>query len=73
MSYNTSSPVGYSYHADYYCAECGNDLPEIDPENNEKHPVYSWSVGDLVDIWDGRKVYATCGKCDKSADKWVSV
>lgn len=65
--------VGWSYFADYYCADCGNGLPEIDPANNEKHPVFSWQVGDLVDAWDGQISYATCGACDKSADKWVAV
>ena len=70
---NKQPIVGWSYFADIYCAECGNDLPDIDPENNEKHPIFSWDVRNLVDTWNGEVSYKTCGACDKSANKWKSL
>ena len=33
--------IGYTYHAAAYCASCGEDLPEVDPEGNEKHPIFA--------------------------------
>ena len=32
--------AGYIYHADIYCADCGEKLPEIDPEGNDRHPLF---------------------------------
>lgn len=32
--------VGYTFHADIYCKECGETLPDIDPEGNDRHPVF---------------------------------
>lgn len=33
---------GWTYHASIYCDTCGDTLPDIDPEGNYKHPIFSW-------------------------------
>lgn len=46
--------VAYTYHADIYCVECGGGLPEVDPEGNDRQPVF---VSDeLVGVYG-------CGDC----------
>lgn len=32
--------IGYTYHADMYCVGCGESLPEVDPEGNDRNPVF---------------------------------
>lgn len=54
--------VGFAYWADVYCLECGSDLPDIDPEGNEKYPVFL----DSVDEFRG---YACCD-CGESVTDW---
>jgi hypothetical protein len=46
---------GYTWLADIYCYECGHTLPDIDPEGNDKHAVFSWDVAEFLDH--------NCGKC----------
>jgi len=41
-------PIAYAYHADLYCADCGADLPDIDPEGNEKSAVFSYESFDHI-------------------------
>ena len=48
----------YIYHADIYCLGCGEDLPLVDPENNERHPVASWELSEF-------ETETTCGACHK--------
>ena len=67
----THKPVGYTYHADIYCADCGEQLPEIDPEGNEKHPVFSWETSELCYSDDGEIVPVTCGECLIPAIDWA--
>jgi|LauGreDrversion4_2_1035121.scaffolds.fasta_scaffold21872_13 hypothetical protein len=38
----THTIYGYTYWASIYCKECGDNLPDIDPEGNDKHPFFSW-------------------------------
>ena len=46
--------IAYTYHADMYCVDCGESLPEVDPEGNDRHPVF---VSDeLVYVYE-------CGGC----------
>jgi hypothetical protein len=40
---------GYTWLADIYCYKCGHTLPDIDPEGNDKHAVFSWDEYDEVD------------------------
>jgi len=47
----------YTYWADIYCLECGEKLPDVDPENNERHPVASWQIGEFIDAG------FSCGGC----------
>lgn len=56
--YSDHRPYGYTYHADIYCGQCGESLPEVDPEGNEKHPIMSWELNDLAT--DGLQYCATC-------------
>lgn len=32
--------VGYTFYTDYYCSDCGGLLPDIDPEGNDKYPIF---------------------------------
>ena len=41
--------IGYTYHAAAYCEPCGKDLPEVDPEGNDKHPIFA--VDDVLADW----------------------
>lgn len=34
--------TGYTYHASVYCPEHGEELPETDPEGNERHAIFPW-------------------------------
>lgn len=56
--YTDHRPYGYTWHADIYCGQCGHDLADIDPEGNEKHPVFSWELNELNT--DGPTTCATC-------------
>jgi hypothetical protein len=47
---------GYTWLADIYCYKCGHTLPDIDPEGNDKHAVFSWD--EYGDDYDN-----SCGKC----------
>lgn len=48
-------PVAYTWFADIYCAPCGKHLSEVDPEGNEKHPVYGWEMSEFAGYG--------CGEC----------
>lgn len=48
----------YIYCADIYCLECGESLPLVDPENNERRAVASWELSEF-------DTSATCGACHK--------
>ena len=60
-------PYGFTYHADIYCGKCGETLPEIDPEGNDKHPVFSWELNELA--VDGLQY---CATCHEPQTEWVS-
>jgi len=47
--------IGFTYYAECYCYECGDKLPEIDPDGNDKHPIATWHKADLLD--------GICAKC----------
>lgn len=55
-------PVAYTYHADVYCAVCGADLPDVDPEGNERHPVFA------VDAYADHPVH--CGECGDLIERY---
>lgn len=54
--------AGWTYHADCYCADCGDTLPDIDPEGNDRHPVF---VSDMTDI-----LYWSCATCGLPSEDW---
>lgn len=54
--------IGYTYHADCYCVDCGEQLPETDPEGNEKHPIATWDRNECP-TWE-------CAKCDLPITEW---
>ena len=56
------TPVAWTFHADIYCGDCGDKLPSIDPEGNDKHPVFGWETSELAG-------YA-CGECGEPAEEW---
>ena len=62
QKYRDKFTIGFTYHADCYCYDCGADLPETDPAGNEKNPVATWDRAECPD-W-------TCGKCDAPIDNW---
>lgn len=47
---------GYTYHAAAYCKACGDGLPDIDPEGNDKHAVF------VMDECGEGEACDTCGK-----------
>ena len=51
--------AGWTFFADVYCAECGDQLPEVDPEGNDRHPIFVDQVDDLNA--DGPYHCADCG------------
>ena len=51
--------AGFTYWADVYCTECGERLPEVDPEGNDRHPIF---VDQLDDLNAGYQNY--CAECD---------
>ena len=54
----------YTFHADIYCSECGETLPEIDQEGNNKTPLHSWEMSEFDYINDyGVVIYPSCAKC----------
>lgn len=53
---------GYTWFADIYCYGCGHTLPDIDPEGNDKHAVFTWDEYDGHDD-NGDKIGGSCGKC----------
>lgn len=54
--------VGYTYHADLYCVECGSDLPDVDPEGNDKGVVFLDGIHEFAE-------YA-CGQCGSHSTEW---
>jgi hypothetical protein len=60
--YRDKFTIGYTYHANGYCYECGSQLPEIDPEGNEKHPIATWDRNDSP-TWK-------CAECDLPITEW---
>ena len=54
--------VGYSFYADTYCVPCGELLPEVDPEGNDKYEAYSDSQE------SGSREY--CGICLEYIEDW---
>jgi len=56
------APRAWTFFADIYCGECGDKLPEIDPEGNDKHPVWGWELSELSG-------YA-CGECGEPVEEW---
>ena len=60
--YTKYRPMGFTYHADAYCYECGVQLPEIDPEGNEKGVVMPWQELFTYDENEMPCPYP-CGKC----------
>jgi len=63
--YSDHRPHGYAYHADTYCGQCGNTLPDIDPEGNKKHPIMSWELNEL-----NTDTEQACATCHLPANKW---
>lgn len=53
---NATDVIGYAYHADTYCAEHGEALPDIDPEGNDKTVVFCGHEADRI------LRCATCGE-----------
>jgi hypothetical protein len=54
--------VGYTYHASAYCVDCGEKLPEIDPEGNDKHPIFASDEFFQVDS-NGDHMFYNCDTC----------
>ena len=54
--------VGYSWFADIYCYEHGQSLPDTDPEGNEKHPIATWHIAELLEH--------SCAECGLAVEQW---
>jgi len=39
--------AGWVFFADVYCPTCGDQLPEVDPEGNDRHPLFVDQLDDL--------------------------
>jgi hypothetical protein len=59
---HSTEVIGYTWFADLYCAPCGKDLAEIDPEGNPKHPIF------LDQDWEIKGHH--CGQCGSSTNEW---
>jgi len=68
--YSRMEPVGYAFHADIYCAECGHDLPPVDGEGNDKYPVMSWETSEMRYEQDGETHWDSCYVCGESVTEW---
>lgn len=59
--------AGYVWFADIYCAECGDSLSDIDPEGNEKSPIF------VDGLWEfkaeGEHTY-NCATCGLETEGW---
>lgn len=53
--------VGFTFHASMYCHDCGINLPEVDPEGNQKHPVFLDNLNEEMD---------SCDACQTPATEW---
>ena len=58
-------PYAYTYCANIYCASCGDTLPEVDPEGNLKHPIFSWELNDLT-----TEGLDSCSECGTLSQEW---
>jgi hypothetical protein len=56
--------IGFTYHAECYCYECGDKLPTVDPEGNDKNPIASWHEFIWTDN-EGNCQPFQCGECGK--------
>ena len=66
--YSRTEPVGWTYHASIYCATCAEHLPSVDPEGNDKNPVFAWDeIGQEI---DGEFIWYSCDSCGESASDW---
>ena len=54
--------IGFTFHAECYCHECGEALPDVDPEGNDKHPIATWDRAECPE-W-------VCAKCELSIQEW---
>lgn len=45
---NAVDVIGYAYHADIYCVEHGESLPDIDPEGNGKGAIFCGHEADCL-------------------------
>lgn len=61
--------AGYSYWADIYCADCGRDLPEIDPEGNDRSVIMAGELSEFDPQCNGGYAYH-CGECGLLASEW---
>ena len=51
--------AGWTFFADVYCVGCGNQLPEVDPEGNDRHPIFVDQLDDLNADYQNH-----CAECD---------
>ena len=58
--------IAYTYHADIYCVECGESLPELDPEGNDKHPVFE--SDEIIGTEFDHGSLTSCGNCGEYID-----
>lgn len=56
--------VGFTFFADIYCKSCGDKLPEVDPEGNDKHPVF------VDNSWEWEDTGTNCGECGLPFGEW---
>lgn len=61
--YSRYAPIAYTYHADIYCYDCGKNLPDIDPEGNDKNVIAPWEEVGQIDPDTGLLEACHCGEC----------
>jgi hypothetical protein len=62
--------IGYTYHANIYCGQCGEKLPNSDPEGNDKHPVFSTDELGYADCETGDFIHYFCVECFAESNTW---
>ena len=58
--------AGYAFHADIYCAECGEGLPETDREGNAKGVIFVDNLGEFT----SEDIEYNCATCGLATSEW---
>lgn len=61
--------AGYVFFADIYCASCGEELPEVDPEGNDRSPIFVDGMWEFSPEVNEGHTY-NCAQCGMDTTEW---